>query len=421
MAKAWTINLIGDATKFINELEKSEKGTQSFGDKVESAGKKMSLLVSVPIVGYLTAATKAAVDDDAAQTHLAQTLQNTVGNSKELVTQVEAYITKAQKASTFTDDDLRPAFETFLTTTHSVEDSQRLLSVAMDVAAGKGIDLKTASEAVAKANEGQFGAVNRLIPGIIDMKDKTLTADQAVNQLANTFNGQAKSATETASGKAQTLKRDMGELSEKIGGQLLPVVDRFAGFMVDTLIPTLDKLSGNNGALILLGVAAVGPVLSNINKLKTGVEALNLSLDATAVKAAAALGAIGILVLGGKDLINDLNQGLEKNQGLIGKSKSLINTFLGGGADKGIFGKNFLGLRAAGGPVMGGGSYIVGEKGPELFTPGSSGMITPNNKLGGGNNYNITVQAWDTRDGGSAVVAAIKEYESTSGKAWRNN
>lgn len=39
--------------------------------------------------------------------------------------------------------------------------------------------------------------------------------------------------------------------------------------------------------------------------------------------------------------------------------------------------------RASGGPVMGGYSYMVGEKGPELFTPGDSGRITPNNQLGG--------------------------------------
>ena len=40
--------------------------------------------------------------------------------------------------------------------------------------------------------------------------------------------------------------------------------------------------------------------------------------------------------------------------------------------------------RAAGGPVTGGMPYIVGEKGPELFMPGRSGTVIPNNALGGG-------------------------------------
>lgn len=42
------------------------------------------------------------------------------------------------------------------------------------------------------------------------------------------------------------------------------------------------------------------------------------------------------------------------------------------------------GRRAAGGPVSGGSTYLVGEKGPELFTPSGSGVVIPNNKLAGG-------------------------------------
>lgn len=41
------------------------------------------------------------------------------------------------------------------------------------------------------------------------------------------------------------------------------------------------------------------------------------------------------------------------------------------------------GARAGGGPVGGGGTYLVGEDGPELFTPQSSGSITPNSALRG--------------------------------------
>jgi lambda family phage tail tape measure protein len=53
-------------------------------------------------------------------------------------------------------------------------------------------------------------------------------------------------------------------------------------------------------------------------------------------------------------------------------------------------GSIFGGARANGGPVMGGKSYLVGERGPELFSPGASGMISPNGSFGGTNvTYNI--------------------------------
>ena len=54
--------------------------------------------------------------------------------------------------------------------------------------------------------------------------------------------------------------------------------------------------------------------------------------------------------------------------------------------------------RQLGGPVMGGTPYLVGENGPELFTPNTTGSITRNSDLGGGGavNVNFTIVANDT-------------------------
>lgn len=73
--------------------------------------------------------------------------------------------------------------------------------------------------------------------------------------------------------------------------------------------------------------------------------------------------------------------------------------------------------RAAGGPVTGGKPYLVGERGPELFVPGQSGGIVPNNQLamaggsGGSTNINITydIKAFDSKD----ATAAIAEQAPT--------
>ncbi|RNF32954.1 hypothetical protein [Paracoccus methylarcula] len=56
-------------------------------------------------------------------------------------------------------------------------------------------------------------------------------------------------------------------------------------------------------------------------------------------------------------------------QGLIG------NLFPAGSAGGGLIGGIFGGFRAKGGPVSSGRSYIVGEEGPELFTPSMNGAI----------------------------------------------
>jgi tape measure domain-containing protein len=57
-------------------------------------------------------------------------------------------------------------------------------------------------------------------------------------------------------------------------------------------------------------------------------------------------------------------------------------------------GAAFGGFMANGGSVSGGQSYIVGERGPELFVPGRSGTIVPNDKMGGGStNVVVNVDA----------------------------
>ena len=56
----------------------------------------------------------------------------------------------------------------------------------------------------------------------------------------------------------------------------------------------------------------------------------------------------------------------------------------------------FGGARADGGPVVGGGAYLVGERGPEVFRPAGAGMIETAG--GGGVTVNVMV------DGGAPAL-----------------
>jgi len=62
---------------------------------------------------------------------------------------------------------------------------------------------------------------------------------------------------------------------------------------------------------------------------------------------------------------------------------AIFGSFTGGTGFMASFAKAITG-RASGGPVSKNTPYIVGERGPELFVPGSSGGIVPNNAMMGG-------------------------------------
>ena len=120
----------------------------------------------------------------------------------------------------------------------------------------------------------------------------------------------------------------------------------------------------------------------------------------------------------GTSTLNDvLNNVLNKmidaafNMAFFGNASGTLTKGLG------LFGSLFSGFLANGGPAKAGRSYIVGEKGPELFTPGVSGMVSPTSSLGGSTNIVVNVDAsgsnveGDEEEGrqlGIALSAAIE-------------
>ena len=136
------------------------------------------------------------------------------------------------------------------------------------------------------------------------------------------------------------------------------------------------------------------------------------------------------------NLINktqEWNDVLRSSLAAIGKVLMMAGLNMLAGADgKGFlnflgFG-NGLGARAAGGPVAGGSPYLVGEKGPELFVPGTGGSVVPTNDLrsamssGGSPVLNMSFQSTNiggveyvSRDQLEAAMAATRRDASRDG------
>lgn len=131
-----------------------------------------------------------------------------------------------------------------------------------------------------------------------------------------------------------------------------------------------------------------------------------------------------------KDLARSIIQDLILIQ-LKASATMLFNSFLrnfgfsfGSASGGTITGGSGLIPRAYGGSVNAGTSYMVGEKGPEMFVPRTSGTIVPNNALSSTgssqviNNYNI--QAIDVKSfeerimGSSTAVWAANAYANKS-------
>jgi lambda family phage tail tape measure protein len=113
-----------------------------------------------------------------------------------------------------------------------------------------------------------------------------------------------------------------------------------------------------------------------------------------------------------KDLANSIIAEFARAQAnrMAGSILGFVGKFFGGGGFGTGYGYGNLdigGFLASGGPVRAGNNYIVGEEGPELFVPKSSGTIVPNDMLGGGSqtvNVNYNIQAVDAQSFRSLVA-----------------
>jgi len=356
---------------------------------------------------------------------------------------VESYITKTSIANNVTDDLLRPSLERLVRATGDVSEAQRLQGLALDISAGSGKSLEAVSMALGKAFEGNAAGLGKLGVGLSAAQLKTMSFDEITKTLSDTFGGQAAIAADTFSGKLGRLgivfneaKETVGsfvidaitpmltlfvenvvpvisELATSIGEKLTPVFANLATFFTEVLIPvfkeywefitkTLIPAIVNFFEPALAGISkAFGSVSKSLENNKDKLEPLfNLFkaffefaskylapfLGTVLGKSFEVLGSVisGIITIFAT-LVNIVDSAISGIRTLI----SLVsNINLGSIASKL---NPFGGGRASGGSVMGGTSYLVGERGAELFTPSSNGTITPNSALGGGNTYNITV------------------------------
>lgn len=435
------LSILGDVDNLRKSLDSGSKDVQTFGDKIGKFGKIAGAAFAAAGIAAAAYASKlaidgvkAAIEDEAAQVRLATSLRNVTKATDAQIAATEDYILQTSLASGVSDDKLRPSLDRLVRSTKDVEEAQKLQALALNISAGTGKDLGAVTEALGKAYDGNLGALKRLGVGIDEDIIKSKDFDGAVAALSATFEGQATKQAETFAGKMDRLKVAFDEGKETIGSFILDAITPIVTAIVNHVVPAVQTFINGIGGKEGLGAAfkeVAGfaksfftPIIqalgSAFNKIKDAVvenkdefEALfkflkNFVAPFLSGALSIAINALGTALSFVINLVGKLIGGFEK---VIGLGKSI------GGAIGNVFG----GGRAAGGPVTGGTTYLVGEQGPELFTPSSTGTIIPNNRMGGsGSNINITVNGAIDPISTARQIAQILNTEATLSGTFSN-
>jgi hypothetical protein len=446
-------------------LDKALKEFQSLegaGAKAGFAIKKAALPAAAAIGGLAVAlgsATKAAMEDEAAQVELARTLNISASATDAQVAATENMISKMSLASGIADDDLRPALANLVRGTKDIGKAQEGLSLAMDISTATGKDLATVSDALAKAYGGNMKGLKALSPEMATLIKEGADLNTVMDVLGGTFGGATAEAAGTAEGQMKRFGIAIAETKENIGAALIPVVEK-----VLPLLTAMGAWAQENTTTFLVIAGAIGGIAAAILVANAAIKvytlytqlaaAANFLLNAALMANPITLVIIAVVALiailtalyfkfdGVRKIVDTVFDAITTGvkfsfdaiktyftavlniyKSIFNGIASLWNNTIGRLSFEfpswvpGLGGRGFsvpnIPMLAEGGIVTGPTLAMIGEgNGPEAVIP-----LDRLNGMGGGITVNVTGGLATSAEIGQAIVNAIRAYNRSAGPA----
>ena len=225
-----------------------------------------ALTASTAILGkQLFDAAKAASADETAQKLLAEALEKSTVATDFQIEAADKLVDRLQRQTGVADDELRPALANLARATGNITQAQQLLTLALDVSAGSGLDLASVQQILVNAMNGNYKGLRQLGIQFDATGDKTKDFERVTQTLAQLFGGAAATKASTFEGTLQRLRIVYDEIVERIGYAVLPYLQRFAQFVLNAVVPAVEQFIKSLGAgrgvkgALEDGIAAAGP------------------------------------------------------------------------------------------------------------------------------------------------------------------
>jgi len=217
------------------------KATSTLDKSVKKLGSTLAgVFGAQQLLRFAKNASKAFMEDEKAATQLAQAVKN-LGLAFE-TPNIEQFISQLSQASGVTDNQLRPSMQKLLQTTGSVTKSTQLLTQALDISRGSGVDFETVVNDLSMAYVGQTRGLRKYSLGLSQAELKTLSFADVQERLTKQFTGANAAYLTTYAGKLELLTTAAGEAQETIGKGLVDSLSLLAG-EGNTIQPLADSMA----------------------------------------------------------------------------------------------------------------------------------------------------------------------------------
>ena len=252
-------------------FKKAGKDVFNLEKSVKKLGRAIGISLSTAaVVAFGKASLKAFTEDEKAATMLANAVKNL--GYEFSAPAVETFIQNLSKAAHVADDELRPAFQKLLTTTGSLKKSQELLTNAISISRGAGVELATVASDLSNAYVGNTKGLKKYYLGLTQAQLKGMSFLEIQTKLNKQFSGANARYLETYAGKIEALTVASGEAKETIGKGLVDALTLAGGGStdVDNVTTAMQGLADYT-ANAVRGIGVLAGELSKLDQNTGGI------------------------------------------------------------------------------------------------------------------------------------------------------
>lgn len=324
--------------KLKQEQEAAAKAAEEHSAKIKkmadgmiSAGKKMTIGLTVPIVAAGTAMVAAAMESEKATKLLENAIQAAGNQGKVSAKNLSDYAGQLQLISKYDDEATMSAFTLLEQMTALDEDGLKALMPSIqNLASALDMDLQSAASLVGKTIGSDTNALGRYGIEVDASASKSEKMAQVLQGLAK-YQGAAATEAATFSGKMAILKNQIGDLAEQFGNELLPILSEVVSNL-SGMVKQFSALTPEQKKAIIVTAglaAAIGPLLIGIGNTIKMMSTLKVVMAAASGPAGWIALTIGALALLGVAVYNNTKYLYDYNAALEGTSKASAKVQLG--------------------------------------------------------------------------------------------
>jgi hypothetical protein len=273
------VQIGADLKDFQKGMAQAQRGLADFGKKMTAVGAGLTKTLTLPIVGFLGASTRAFTKQEDAERKLAAAIGATGGAVDSNMKRFKAFASEMQRLTVVGDETVLSLLQIATAQGLSAESSERAAKNAIALQSAFGVGAESAIRMTAALEQGDATMLRRYIPALRGVEDNAMAVVKAQEILTGAFSI-AEAEALTFGGQVSQLKMSFGDLMEQIGEIVAEAINPFVKRLKEIVKQVQQTDKETLKFYITLGAiaAAIGPVLIGLGAMAKGLVAVKALL-----------------------------------------------------------------------------------------------------------------------------------------------